>query len=148
MSVLPLSPWIRGLQPKKFHHTRSDTISCLSPYQTIPCPKFHIGCRLGWELFTLPYAAIDAHGVMGCDQKKNIIILVVWQWHQLPTQRTLVSWVSCRRGMELFTLPLYIPVFTFLFAMLCVQVLAGGDACPAGGSHTRCCPASRRLDLT
>ena len=36
---------------------------------TPACPEFQVGCRLGRELFTFPYAAADAHGAMGCDQK-------------------------------------------------------------------------------
>ena len=31
-----------------------DTSSCPGPYPTAACPEFHIGCRLGRELFTLP----------------------------------------------------------------------------------------------
>ena len=36
--------------------------------------EFHIGSRLGRELFTLPYAATDAHGAMRCDQKSFILV--------------------------------------------------------------------------
>ena len=28
--------------------------SCPGPYPTAACPEFHLGCRLGRELFTLP----------------------------------------------------------------------------------------------
>jgi hypothetical protein len=35
------------------------------------------------ENFSLyPYASANAHGVMGCDQK-SFIVLIVWQRHQL-----------------------------------------------------------------
>ena len=38
------------------------------------CPEFHVGCRLGRELFTLSVDAIHVHGAMGCDQESFIIV--------------------------------------------------------------------------
>ena len=99
------SPWSHGLWPKKLYSSVEVT--------PVPCPEFHIGSRLAWELFTLPYAAANVYGAMGCDQK-NFIILVVWRWHQLLSKslpNCCLSWVSCRLGQELFTLPLYLLQF-------------------------------------
>ena len=58
---------------KTLHWCGGDTISCPGPYPMAACPVFHVGCRLGRELFTLPDAAADAYGVMGCDQKKKAL---------------------------------------------------------------------------
>jgi hypothetical protein len=48
-------------------------ISCPGPYPTAACPEFHISCRLGRELFTLPLAAVEAHGVMSCIKLQIIL---------------------------------------------------------------------------
>ena len=50
-SVLSLSPWIHGLRSRKLHRSVMVTPA---PYSMAACPEFHIGCRLGQELFTLP----------------------------------------------------------------------------------------------
>ena len=42
------------------------------------CPEFHVGCRVGWEFFTLLVCSV--HEPMYCNQKGSII---VWWWHQL-----------------------------------------------------------------
>ena len=55
-----------------------DTSSYQGPYPTAACPEFHVSCRVGREIFTLLYSDSDAHGDMGCD-KERFIILVVWR---------------------------------------------------------------------
>jgi hypothetical protein len=37
----------------------SDTSSCPGPYQMAAYLEFHIGCKLDWELFTLPSYFVD-----------------------------------------------------------------------------------------
>ena len=90
----------------------SDTSSCLDPYPMATCPMFHICFRLGRKLSPCPYDAADAHGSMGCNPK-SFTTTVVWQWHQ-PLSSSLpnghLSWVSCRIGWEIFTLPSYMNV--------------------------------------
>ena len=44
-SVLPLSPWIYGLRPRKFY--TSETSSCPGPYSTATCPRFYVDFTLG-----------------------------------------------------------------------------------------------------
>ena len=52
--LLPMSmlPW--AATKKDLHWCGGDTSSCLGPYTMAACPEFHVGCRLGQELFTLP----------------------------------------------------------------------------------------------
>jgi hypothetical protein len=70
-----MDPW--AAIKKASQECGGDNSSCPGPYSTAACPEFHIGYRLGRELFTLPYATPDAHGAMGCDQKSFIIL--VWR---------------------------------------------------------------------
>jgi hypothetical protein len=66
---LPMAPWTSvasyecaatqsmdawAVIKKASQECGGDTSSCLGPYPTAACPEFHIGCRLDWELFTLP----------------------------------------------------------------------------------------------
>ena len=48
----PMAPWAANKKP--FHYCGGDTSSCPGPYPTTLCPEFHVNCRLGRELFTLP----------------------------------------------------------------------------------------------
>ena len=43
-----------GWDKKVLHKCVGDISSCLGPYPKAACPKCHVGCRLGRELFTLP----------------------------------------------------------------------------------------------
>ena len=111
MSVLPLSPWIQGLRQESF------TLACRW-YQLLSGSLLNGSlswvsrrCRLGREIFTLPYVAAHFHGAIGCNQN-SFIILVVWQWHQLLSRflpNGQLSRVSHRLGWELFFLPSYVP---------------------------------------
>ena len=47
---------------------------CPGPYPTAACPELNVGCRLDRELFTLPYAAADVDGAMGCDQENFTLV--------------------------------------------------------------------------
>ena len=47
-----MDPW--AVIKKASQEYGGDTSSSLGPYPTAACPEFHIGCRLGRELFTLP----------------------------------------------------------------------------------------------
>jgi len=47
-----MAPWT--VIKKALRQCGSDTSSCRSLYPTATYPEFKIGCRLGWELFTLP----------------------------------------------------------------------------------------------
>ena len=47
-----MDPW--AMTKKALHQCGGDTSSCLCPYPLAACPKFHVGCSLGRELFTLP----------------------------------------------------------------------------------------------
>ena len=103
-----MEPWT--VIKKALPQCGSDASSCPGPYPTVAGPDFHVGCRLGKELFALYFATADAHTVMGCHQK-SFIILVVWRWHQLLSRslpNSRLSQVSRRLGRELFTLPSYL----------------------------------------
>ena len=54
-----LSPWIHGLQPRKLY-----------THVTQPVPSFTSVVGQAENFSPCPYAAADAHGVMGCDQRK------------------------------------------------------------------------------
>ena len=99
-----------GASKKDLYCCGNDTSSYPGPYPMAVCPELHVGCKLGRELLTLPYATADAHGVMGC-YKKKALSFIVWRWHQLLSDflsKGRLSRVSHRLGRELFTLPLYI----------------------------------------
>ena len=49
---MSMEPW--ATTKKSLNYWGGDTGSCLGPYPTAACPKFLIGCRLGWELFRPP----------------------------------------------------------------------------------------------
>ena len=40
------------------HQCGGDTSSSSGHYSTVACPKFHVGCTLGQQLFTLPICII------------------------------------------------------------------------------------------
>ena len=73
------------------------------------CPEFHVACRLGRELFTLPIYCRRCPWSHG-RRPKNFIILVVWWWHQLLSwslPNGYLFWVSCSWGRKLFKPPSY-----------------------------------------
>ena len=49
---MSMEPWVAT--KKSLHYCSGDTSPCPGPYLTAASPEFHIGCRLGRELFTLP----------------------------------------------------------------------------------------------
>ena len=60
---------------KALQECGGDTRSCPGPY---PLPEFHIGCRLGRELFSLPVCCPRcpwSHGL----RPTSFIILLVWR---------------------------------------------------------------------
>ena len=119
-----MDPW-SAIQ-KASQERGGDSSSCPGPYLTAACPEFHIGCRLGRELSTCPYAAPDAHGAIGCDQK-CFILLVVWRWHQFlfdSLSKSRLSRVSLRLGRKLFRLTWYhwIIVMIVIIFMIVINV--------------------------
>jgi len=99
-----------------------DTSSCPGPYPTAACPEFNIGCRLGRELSTLPVCCPHVHGVIGCDQK-SFIILIVWRWHQLLSDsltKGRLPQVLRRLGRKLFKPPSYYPNGNHRYIISCI----------------------------
>ena len=100
---LTMDPWTAT--KKALHQCGGDISSCPGPYPMIACPKFHVNCRLGWELS--PWI----HGL----RPKIFIILIVWWWHHLMTvslPNGRLSWVLCRLGRELFRLAPMLPLMS------------------------------------
>ena len=62
-----------AIKKKPLQYCGGDISSSQGPYPTDACPEF-VGCKLSRELFTLPYAAADTHGAMGCDQKTFTLV--------------------------------------------------------------------------
>ena len=63
-----MDPW--AMIKKGSQECGGDISSCLGPYPTATCPEFHIGCRLGWELFTLPVCCLRCPWSHGQQPKK------------------------------------------------------------------------------
>ena len=87
----PMDPWAAIKKASK--ECGGDASFCPGPHPMAACPEFHIGCRLGRELFPLPYAVPDAHGVMGLRPKCFNILLFVAAIPtpvRFPIQRPLV----------------------------------------------------------
>ena len=114
-----------GCGHKTFTLVWQCTISCSGPYPMTACPKFHVGCRLGQELFApvewrpeqdlvlvlLPhyckydYATADVVRAMGCGHKS---FTLVWQCTiscsgPYPMAACPEFHVGCRLGQDLFT---------------------------------------------
>jgi hypothetical protein len=54
------------------------------------CPKFLVGCRLGRELFTLPYADADVMEPWAVAKKLYTSVVMTPAPVRVPTQRLLV----------------------------------------------------------
>ena len=67
-----MDPWVAI--KKASQECGGENSSCPGSYPTAACPQFHFVCRLSRELFTLPYAAADAHGAMVCNQESYTLM--------------------------------------------------------------------------
>ena len=92
----PMAPWTSAATCEcALYLCGSDTSSWLGSYATAACPEFHVGCRLGRELFTLPLAADHVHGAIRLRPRKLYIsVAVTLAPVRVPTQWQLVA--SCR----------------------------------------------------
>ena len=87
-----LDPW--AAIKKASQECRGDTSSCPGPYPTAPCSEFHIGCRLGRELFTLPVCCLQCPRSHGLRPKKlyhTSNVAVTPAPVRFPIQRLLVQ---------------------------------------------------------
>ena len=103
-SVLPLSLWIHALRWRKLHQEYGSDISpCPGFYPTAACPEFHIGCRLGREIFALPVCCPRCPLKSWLRPKKlyhTRSVTVTPARIRVPIQRPLVR-VSSRVGRKL-----------------------------------------------
>ena len=89
MSVLPLSPRTHGLRPTKLY-----TSIAVTPASVQHLPEFHVGCRLGRELFTLPVCYCLCLWSHGLQPKKFYCTHRVERTScpiRVPTQQPLVQ---------------------------------------------------------
>ena len=113
-----------GCDKESFTLVWRDTSSCPGPYPTAACPKFHVGCRPGRELFTLPICCHQCPWSHGLQPKKFYHTLSVTVTPapvgSLPNGRLFR--VSRRLGRELFTFPSYFKMLKLLLEPVIVSL--------------------------